>query len=143
MKVGLIHETLQREEEVVGSSNRAFGALFTAVLFLAAAYLLWQGSGRWVYWAASALILAVLTAVVPIALEPFNRLWMRLGLLLHKLTTPVALAVLFFGTALPTGIVMRLLGKDPLRLTWDEEAPSYWIPRTPPGPRPESLKRQF
>jgi hypothetical protein len=38
---------------------------------------------------------------------------------------------------------MRLFGKDPLRLKRDPAAATYWIERTPPGPKPESLGDQF
>jgi hypothetical protein len=53
------------------------------------------------------------------------------------------MALLFFGSVLPTGLVMRMLGKDPLRLKWQPDANSYWVERMPPGPPPESLKNQF
>jgi len=42
----------------------------------------------------------------------------------------------------PTGALMRLLGKDTLRLRRDEGG-SYWIQRDPPGPKPDSLNNQF
>jgi hypothetical protein len=38
---------------------------------------------------------------------------------------------------------MRLFGQDPLRLRMDPKAQSYWIPRIPPGPSPESMKQLF
>jgi hypothetical protein len=39
--------------------------------------------------------------------------------------------------------VLRLRGKDPLRLRLEKDAPSYWIVRQPPGPAPRSMTRQF
>jgi hypothetical protein len=56
---------------------------------------------------------------------------------------PIMMAFLFFGAVLPTGVVMRLLGKDPLRLKRPLDAKSYWIERHPPGPTSESMKDQF
>jgi hypothetical protein len=53
------------------------------------------------------------------------------------------MALVFFGTVLPTGLIMRALGKDPLRLKRQSHANSYWIERRPPGPAPESMKDQF
>jgi hypothetical protein len=53
------------------------------------------------------------------------------------------MALLFYGTVLPTGLVMRTLGKDLLRLKREPAADSYWIVRQPPGPAPESMKDQF
>jgi len=56
---------------------------------------------------------------------------------------PVVMALLFYGTVLPTGLVMRALGKDLLRLKRQPEATSYWIMRAPPGPASETMKDQF
>jgi hypothetical protein len=53
------------------------------------------------------------------------------------------MAVLFYVTVTPIALLMRMLGKDPLRLRRDPDAASYWIHRTPPGPTPESMKNQF
>jgi hypothetical protein len=43
----------------------------------------------------------------------------------------------------PTALLFRILGKDPLRLSHDPEARSYWIERQPPGPAPDTMTNQF
>jgi hypothetical protein len=53
------------------------------------------------------------------------------------------MGLLFYTTVTPTGLIMRLLGKDPLRLQFDRQATTYWIPRCPPGPSPDTMRRQF
>ncbi len=53
------------------------------------------------------------------------------------------MALLFYGTVLPTGLVARAMGKDLLRLERKPDAESYWIVREPPGPSPETMKDQF
>jgi len=50
--------------------------------------------------------------------------------------------IVFYGAITPLAVIMRLLGKDILRLNRDARAASYWIPRDPPGPRPETMTRQ-
>ena len=80
---------------------------------------------------------------MPKILSPLNRLWFRFGLLLHHIVNPVVMALLFFTTVTPMALIMRLLGKDPLRRKFDPEADSYWIPRQPAGPAPETMKNQF
>jgi hypothetical protein len=57
--------------------------------------------------------------------------------------SPVAMGLVFVTTVVPIGLVMRALGKDPLRLRRDSDAASYWIPRDPPGPAPDTMKNQF
>lgn len=143
MKRVSVHESFERVEEIERGSNRSFGLVFVVVFGLIAAYSAWRGGASWPWWAAAAGMFALVTLLMPDILEPLNRLWMRLALALSKIVTPVVMAVLFFGTVLPTGLIMRLLRKDLLRLRWDRNAPSYWIERQPPGPEPESLKNQF
>jgi hypothetical protein len=79
----------------------------------------------------------------PKILAPLNWLWTRLGLLLHKIVSPIILGAQFFLLFTCAGAIMRLFGGDPLRLRFDAKASSYWIERTPPGPAAESLKEQF
>ena len=88
-------------------------------------------------------IFLLLAALVPGVLAPANRLWTKFGLLLHHIVSPIALGILFFLVVTPTGLLMRLFGKDPLRLRFDPDADSYWIKRDPPGPAADSLKNQF
>jgi len=76
------------------------------------------------------------------ALAPLNKWWTKLGLLLYRVVSPIVLGLLFYVTLTPIALVMRLLGKDPLRLRRDPDAASYWIDRSPP-PAPESMKNQF
>jgi hypothetical protein len=61
---------------------------------------------------------------------------------MHRIVNPVVMGLLFYGTILPTGLVMRLRGRDLLRLKRDPNAETYWIARAP-GPRPETMRDQF
>lgn len=72
-----------------------------------------------------------------------NRAWTALGTLLHAVINPLVLGVLFYFVFTPFGWVLRRMGKDFLRLRPDPSQSTYWIPRHPPGPTPESMSRQF
>jgi hypothetical protein len=99
--------------------------------------------GRLWPWTLSAAVLFVLLAWLrPSSLRHINRLWMKLGLILHQIVNPIVMGLLFYGTIVPTSLVMRLRGKDLLRLRRAPEAESYWIARTP-GPAPETMRDQF
>lgn len=137
------HESYTREETHEGSSNRSFGIVFAVVFAIIGLLpLLFGRMPRGWALIVGALFLAVALAV-PRVLAPLNRLWFKLGLLLHHVVSPLAMGIVFFGVITPMALVMRLLGKDPLRLRFDRSAPTYWIERRPPGPAPESLKDQF
>jgi Saxitoxin biosynthesis operon protein SxtJ len=124
-------------------SDRHFGLVFT-VLFAALAVLSYFRSGRAYLWL---LPLSALTGLVmllnPELLRPLNRLWMKLASLLHAITSPVILAVIYFLVVTPFGLIQRLMGRDVMRQKFDPRIDSYWISREPPGPPPESLRNQF
>jgi hypothetical protein len=139
----MAHEDLSRHQQVEGSSDRSFGLVFAIVFLLIACWpLLYRDMPRW--WAAAVAVAFALIAIwKPSLLAGLNRQWIKLGLLLGKIVSPIALGILFYGVVAPIGLVMRLAGKDPLRLKLDSGASSYWIPRKPPGPPPDSMTNQF
>ena len=86
------------------------------------------------------MIFLALALVRPAVLTPLNKIWFRFGLLLGKIVTPIVMSLVFFLTVLPTGIIMRLLGKDLLNRKIDRSAPSYWVERKDPA---GSMRNQF
>jgi hypothetical protein len=137
------HEDFGREEKVVGSSDRAFGFVFTVVFALIAAFQWWYGNGWWPYWLAASAATLAISVAVPRILRPVNRLWMLVGLLLHKIINPVIMALLFFACIAPMAMLMRLFRRQFISIRYDKAAKSYWINRDPPGPRPDTMKHQF
>ncbi len=137
------HEDLTRVHDVQGSSDRAFGLVFAAVFLLVSLWPAVRGEmPRW--WALAIAAVFAGTAILwPRALAVPNKLWTKLGVLLGAVVGSVALGLLFYAVLTPLGVFMRLTGKDPLRLRPDRAARSYWIPREPPGPPPDSMDRQF
>ncbi len=125
------------------NKDRTFGVVFAAFFAIVALLPLWRGGAPRLWAVIVAVVFIAVALVAPAALAPLNRLWLRFGGLLNRITSPIALAILFYGVVMPTGIAMRLLGKDPLRLRRDPRARSYWIAREPPGPPGDSLKNQF
>lgn len=138
-----IHEDYGRAEEVKLGSERAFGVVFALVFAVVGLWPLMEGGavGAWALGIGAVFILVALAR--PGLLRPLNRLWFRFGLLLNKVVNPLVMGLLFYFTVTPIGLLMRALGKDPLRLRFDRGAPSYWIERQPPGPEPETMRRQF
>jgi hypothetical protein len=140
---GTLHESLARDEEVVGSSDRTFGLTIGAVCGVIGIVRLIFGHSHPFWWLGAALAMLLFALFWPVALHPLNRLWLRLGLVLYKVVNPVVMTLLYAVAIVPIGLLMRLCGKDPLRLRRDPQAATYWIAREPPGPAPETMRNQF
>jgi hypothetical protein len=141
-----LHEDFRDDEPIEVSSDRAFGCTVGSVLMLiAAAKALMAGmvglTVLLIFSAGAALLL--LGVVAPARLSTLNRLWMKIGAMMARVVNPIVLALLFFLVVTPVGALMRLLGKRPLRLTAEPDAPSYWIERMQSGSDPSSMKRRF
>jgi hypothetical protein len=141
--IGRTHERLAVDEVATGASDRSFGLTFAIVFALIGLSPLVRGRPvrAWAFVVAAVVFLAAL--MFPRGLAPLNRIWLRLSLALHACLSPVILALVFFTTVTPIGLVRRMLGKDPLRLRADDNAITYWIERQPPGPEPDTMRRQF
>lgn len=140
-----LHENLQRAQalESAPASDRSLGVALAIGFALIAVYPAFSGvSPRW--WAL--VVAAVLGAIAwlrPHLYRIPNRLWFKFGLLLAALVSPLAIGIVYLITIVPTGVVTRLLKKDPLRLRLDRSASTYWLDRSPPGPDPKDMPNQF
>ncbi|HEX9701616.1 MAG TPA: SxtJ family membrane protein [Rhodospirillales bacterium] len=145
MKNQSFHEDLKRQDEgeVKAGSERAFGMVFAGVF---AAIALWPilDDGKLRAWAAViAVFFFAAGLLMPPLLKPLNRVWFLFGLALNRVVSPLVMALIFYLTVTPIALIMRIVGKDPLRLKFDRAARSYWIERNPAGPAPETMRQQF
>jgi Saxitoxin biosynthesis operon protein SxtJ len=136
------HENLQ-EEPLNGPSERTFGVVMATFFALLGLFpLIHHRSIRG--WALGLSGLFLVTAVAfPSILKPLNLIWAKLGLLLSRISNPVVTGLMFYLFFTPAALVLKAMGKDPLRMKFDANAKTYWIMRVPPGPEPESMRRQF
>jgi hypothetical protein len=137
------HEPVKSHHKVRAGSNRSFGITFAVVLLIVAFWPLWSGGAIRPGAAAAGLAFALVAFVAPGLLAPLNRCWFWLGQALHRVVNPVLMALIYFGSVVPTGLVLKMLSKDPLRLHRDRKASSYWKLREPAGPAPGSMPKQF
>ena len=128
--------------EIELPSNRKFGFFFTFVFAAVAAYFYYSTNVSWAYvFVAAALAFLLVTLIQSDALLPLNKLWMRFGLLLGMIVSPIVLGIIFFGLFTPIAILMRLSGRDELRLKLTQKI-SHWVSRGEPI-KSESFKHQF
>jgi hypothetical protein len=142
-RVQSTHEAFERDEQIVAGSDRSFGFVMAGAFAVVSLLNAWHAGRIWPWTTALAAIFLIAALLRPAVLNPLNRIWLRFGLLLHKIVNPVIMALMFYGTVLPTGLVLRAMGKDLLRLKREPDAASYWIVRTPAGPAPDTMKDQF
>lgn len=131
---------------VPSSANRSFGLLLAGVLAVAG-FWPWMAerslSPELNGWGLAGAVAALAAALLkPGLLSPATRTWLFLGRLLHRVTSPVAMGIVFFGVVTPLALAMRLTGRDPMRRRLEPAASSYWI-RRDPGPAPDTMKNQF
>ena len=139
-----MHENLERREEIKGSSDRSFGLVMAAGFAVVALLPLLHAPHQPRWWALAIAIAFALSALLwPKRLAVLNRLWLRFGLLLSVVVSPIILGLLFYTTLLPIGLLMRVSGKDPLRLRQDRVSGSYWVRRGPSSAATNSMKHQF
>jgi hypothetical protein len=137
------HENFSREDKVAPGSVRAFGVTMAVAIVLIALLNLWHDGKWWPWLLGLAALLLATTYLWPSLLRPLNQVWFKLGMLMHAVVSPIVMALLFFTGITATAVIMRIFGKNLLRLRRPQNAQSYWIPRQPPGPAPESMRDQF
>ena len=122
------------------SSEKSFGIVFSIVFLIVALYPLINSEGLRIWALVASIIFFFLAFIAPKVLVFPNQLWFKFGLLLGSIVAPIVMAFVYFVTVLPTGLIMRLLGKDLLKQKLDKNAKSYWVNRTEPM---GSMKNQF
>jgi hypothetical protein len=94
-----------------------FGVLLPLLLGLGYRLWPWVTGGIFTIWALAA----------PVSIGPFYRLWMRFGFVLNAVMSRLVLGAVFFIAVLPTGLVLKLRGKDPMQRKPDAQARSYRV----------------
>ena len=127
--------------EVNLPSNRKFGFFFTVIFLLATSYSYYVDSEVWVYILGTICgVFLVITIVKADALLPLNILWMKFGILLGMIVSPIIMGIIYFGIFTPIAIIMRLAGRDELRLRLKKQK-THWINRK--ICKFDSFKKQF
>ena len=108
--------------------------------FLALAAILWWRDHATPMWVTAGLGAALYAAGVaaPGQLGPVYRGWMRLALMISKVTTPIFMGVVYFLVFTPAGLIMRAVGKRPI--VHRPDGGSYWRPAQKEH---RDLRRQF
>ena len=129
--------------EVELPSNRKFGFFFAAVFAAAGAYFLVREPGFLSYGLLTVSALFLLASLFKDdVLTPLNKLWMRFGLLLGMIISPIVLGIIYFGLFSPISLLMRVFGRDELRLKLSGRK-SHWKERNSEVSMADGFKNQF
>ena len=120
-------------------SNRSFGIVFFIVFLIIATYPLSNDNSIRLWSLIIGIIFLILGIINSKVLTPFNILWMKFGLLLGKVVSPIVMGFVFFGVVTPISIIMKLLRKDLLNLKRNKKE-TYWLKKEE---NKSNMKNQF
>lgn len=69
--------------------------------------------------------------------------WMLAAFPIGWVISHLLLAAIFFGVIMPIGLILRVLGRDPMRKAFDRSTSTYWIARPAEPTDSQRYFRQF
>jgi hypothetical protein len=120
------------------SDNITFGILFFIFFFIIGIYPLKSGGVIRISSIVLSIFFLIITIVKPNLFTILNKLWIRFGILLGKIISPIVMGLVFFFVVSPIGALVRILKKDIMGLK--RRSSSYWINR---DDKLQSMKKQF
>ena len=120
-------------------SNRNFGIVFFIVFLVIGLWPLLNQSELRIWSLLISMVFLFLGISNSEILTPLNKLWMKFGILLGNIVAPIVMGIIYFGVVTPTGILLRLFGKDILMLK-KNKSDTYWLKKDNLN---SSMKNQF
>ena len=110
-------------------TNKNFGIVFFSLFLIISFWPLLDNGNIRIWSIIIAIIFLILGLLNSSILTPLNKSWMKFGILLGNVMSPIFMGIVFFAVVTPTSIIMKILGKDLLRLKKDNKK-TYWIERS-------------
>jgi len=132
----------ENSERKLISQNRKFGYMVAGASLLLAGYRIFGRHQPW-WWLlfGLGLLLMVMTIAAPGRLTALRSGWERLGHIMGIANTYVLLTLFYFFLLTPLALLMRLFGKDILKLKWQPKQSTYW--EAAPPARESRMENQF
>ncbi len=118
--------------------NITFGILFFVFFLIIGLYPLKSDGAIRIWSVLFSLVFLIITIIRPNLLTFLNKLWIKFGILLGRIISPIVMGLVFFFVVTPIGVLVRILKKDVMGLK--RGASSYWINRED---KLQSMKKQF
>lgn len=119
-------------------NNITFGILFFVFFLIIGLYPLISNEPIRIWSIIVSLVFLVVTIIKPNFFTFLNKLWIKFGILLGKIISPIVMGLVFFFVVTPIGIFVKILKKDVMGLKRGQS--SYWITRED---KIQSMKKQF
>ena len=124
-------------------SNTKFGYFFTLTFFLIFIYLIIDGLYlRGLIFLILSFIFLLITLLRPSRLLLLNKIWIKFGIYIGIVVSPIVLGVIFFGIFTPVSILMKFIQRDELLITMSNNN-TYWKHKTDQKSSSSSFKNQF
>ena len=108
------------------NSNKSFGLLFFLVFSILGLWPLLNGNLPNYIILIIGLFFLILGLINSNFLTPLNRSWIKFGELLGKFFAPSVMLIIYFMVLTPLSFLIRMFGKDLLKLKFLKENNSYW-----------------
>tara|TARA_B100000965_G_scaffold395592_1_gene409325 strand:- start:519 stop:899 length:381 start_codon:yes stop_codon:yes gene_type:complete len=108
--------------------NKQFGYLFFAVFLILGLWPLINSNTINIYFLITSLVFLFLTIINSQILGPLSNIWIKFGIILGKIVSPLVMAIIFFAILTPISLFLRLFKKDLLKLKFNDDK-TYWEKR--------------
>lgn len=115
-------------KEFTSADGRRFAFTVAAALAALAAVLYWRD--RRVIATVAGVLAALLIGaalIAPSRLAPAERTWMAMARAMSRVTTPVFMAIIYFGVVSPVALMRRSMGKN--ALVRKKNGKTFWVSR--------------
>jgi hypothetical protein len=87
-------------------------------------------------------LLGLLFILLPNLMRPVYDGWLKITHFIGKTITAIMMSLAYFLIITPTALIKRILGRRPIKIKPDKNAPTYWVTRTEPAqPKERFIKR--
>lgn len=124
------------------SEGRNFGLVVGGAFLFSGMYSWWRGHPLMAAMFGSlGGFLVAAGLITPSRLGPVRQAWMKFGHAISKVTTPVLMGTIYFGIITPAGLLMRLIGKNPLER--NESDGGFWVQRSTREGRSQGMEKRY
>lgn len=137
------HEDFTLGDKRAASSDRAFGFVFAGVFTILGIFPALRGGDARAWALGTAAVFLFLALFASTVLHPLNRVWLKFGAVLHRISSSLIMGVVFFAVITPMALFMKLIRRDTMKRRFDPMERTYWIVRSSTGTDPAGMRHEF